>query len=511
MFVPGFLREPYEHRLAWEPDRILNSNPTSWHKANLFFAIFAVWTAARLHAEMVTLNWADNSDNECGFIIERSVNGGGYELFGETGTDEASFEVEMPPAGSAYTYRVCAWNFIGRSGFTSVNLVQLGLAEEGGVFPSLALSESFNPDIQNAPPASLISTSGDFHDFSYQWYRGVSGDLSNPIPGATGKSLQPEAISGISSYWVRLVSNSNPGEVRLSQSITISLMPVDQELPLEDEGFTNFSVRGSIDSDSKSMILGMVLEGQGSKKLLFRGIGPSLIGVSNPIADPKITVLKLNDQFGVVSLAVNDDWYFANNSDLLATSMELAGASPLLPQSKDAALQLELNSGLYAVILENRAEEGRTFLLEAYDLDAILDDPITARVGNISSRNYVDNGEDVLIAGFVFQGAIQRDLLIRVVGQENADVGSENWISDPLISLYKEGNEISQNDDWDTNFELVNEKSMLVGAFPLVQASGSSAISEVLGAGVYGAVISKNSGQAGVALFELYDVPREQM
>jgi hypothetical protein len=41
---------------------------------------------------------------------------------------------------------------------------------------------------------------------SFQWYRGLSGDISSPIEGATSQTFTPAALTRTSSFWVK-VSN----------------------------------------------------------------------------------------------------------------------------------------------------------------------------------------------------------------------------------------------------------------------------------------------------------------
>lgn len=45
---------------------------------------------------------------------------------------------------------------------------------------------------------------------SYQWYRGTSGEASDPIPGATASTYTTPQLYGPASYWVRVSSSSGP-------------------------------------------------------------------------------------------------------------------------------------------------------------------------------------------------------------------------------------------------------------------------------------------------------------
>lgn len=461
------------------------------------------------HGSSLTLNWTDNSENECGFLVERSADGVDYELIGETGIDETSMVVEGPPASDVYSYRVCAWNLVGRSGFTSITVANLSLASGNEKLRSATILDSYDPN-GSGLSANLIKLAEVPEGYTIQWYLGITGDASIPIENATGSSLTPSGFTGTRSYWARLTSDSNSADVINSQSVTLISQPKNDEGSSDIEGLANISVRGRIDPVSRSMLLGLVITGEGSKRFLFRGIGPSIQGISSPVSDPKLTLRKLDQEFGFPSIASNDDWHFSNNSALLSFYMQEAGAYQLSEGSKDAALFVDLSPGIYALIYENVGESGKTFLLEAYDLDAILGRPTSARIANISSRNFIDEGEDVLIVGFVIEGAEEKELLIRASGLENAVGEDDNWIADPFINLTRNGIPTTSNDDWDENVEEIVSLSQLVGAFPLAVESGSSALSQVFDQGFYGGIISDELGESGKVLLELYDVPMEQ-
>jgi hypothetical protein len=74
-----------------------------------------------------------------------------------------------------------------------------------------------NPPVLTQQPASQSILQGQLvtlmvrasatPPLSFQWYRGVSGDVSNPIEGATAQTFTPGTLTNSASYWVR-VSNS---------------------------------------------------------------------------------------------------------------------------------------------------------------------------------------------------------------------------------------------------------------------------------------------------------------
>ncbi len=58
----------------------------------------------------IELSWNDNSDNETGFSIERTITGGFFALIGNTAADVTTFTDDNAAPGIEYTYRVRAYN-----------------------------------------------------------------------------------------------------------------------------------------------------------------------------------------------------------------------------------------------------------------------------------------------------------------------------------------------------------------------------------------------------------------
>ena len=72
-----------------------------------------------LPASELTLHWMDNSTNEIGFIIERSVNGRPFAVVASTGNDVSQHtDRDLQPA-TQYSYRVQAYNARGVSDYTT--------------------------------------------------------------------------------------------------------------------------------------------------------------------------------------------------------------------------------------------------------------------------------------------------------------------------------------------------------------------------------------------------------
>jgi hypothetical protein len=85
--------------------------------------------------------------------------------------------------------------------------------------------------------------------------------------------------------------------------------------------------------------------------------------------------------------------------------------------------------------------------------------------------------------------------------------GVSGTLTDPQLQLYSGTTLLASNSGWDGRAELVNAAAS-VGAFPWDSpSSNDSAILITLSPGAYTAQVSGASGDTGVALVEVYEVP----
>lgn len=128
----------------------------------------------------------------------------------------------------------------------------------------------------------------------------------------------------------------------------------------------NVSARNEVGTGSGVLIVGFVITGTVPKTVLIRGVGPSLVplGLSSTdvLADPQLTVF----DHAQAPIRSNDDWGGAAD---LRTAMSRVGAFSLLENSKDAALLLTLDPGLYSAQVSGAADSTGIALVEVYDLD----------------------------------------------------------------------------------------------------------------------------------------------
>ncbi len=123
------------------------------------------------------------------------------------------------------------------------------------------------------------------------------------------------------------------------------------------------STRTVAGAGDATLIAGFVLDGNGPKTVLIRGLGPELAGrgVNGVLADPRITVYRGSNVVGT-----NDDW---GGSQELKETFTAVGAEQLASDtSKDAALLVTLNPGPYTVHVTGAAGTTGVALVEIFDV-----------------------------------------------------------------------------------------------------------------------------------------------
>lgn len=264
---------------------------------------------------------------------------------------------------------------------------------------------------------------------------------------------------------------------------------------------TNLSTRATAGPAAGQLIVGWVVEGR--KPLLVRAAGPSLVplGVNNALADPRLTV---TGPGGSPVLGTNDNWSDGTASAALFARL---GAFPFNRGSLDAALDLTLAAGAYSAVISGGTPQPGIALVEAYDADPVTGSASTGRLVNLSSRGAVAPGEGALIAGFALSGIQPRRVLVRAIGPTLAGFGVDGALTDPVLTLYRDGVAVATNDDWQISRSpaVLAAAAAQLGAFPLRAASLDAALLVTLPPGSYTVAVTSADGAGGIALVEIYD------
>jgi hypothetical protein len=199
----------------------------------------------------------------------------------------------------------------------------------------------------------------------------------------------------------------------------------------------------------------------------------------------------------------NAGW--GGNAQIVSTASAVGAAPWSNPASKDSALLETQNPGAYTGITSGVSGDSGIALAEVYDASP-SGTPPTSRLANISARAFVGTGGNVLIAGFVIAGTTSKTVLIRASGPAIASQVN-GTLSDPQIQLYSGQTVIDANAGWGGNAAIASAASAVGAVTWSNPASKDSAILITLPPGAYTAIVSGVSGDSGVALAEVYDLP----
>ncbi|MDQ3413731.1 MAG: right-handed parallel beta-helix repeat-containing protein, partial [Verrucomicrobiota bacterium] len=250
----------------------------------------------------------------------------------------------------------------------------------------------------------------------------------------------------------------------------------------------NISTRLKVLTDDNVLIGGFIITGDAPKQVIVRAIGPSLgtAGLSGALEDP---VLEFHEFDGTV--VTNDNW-----KDTQQAEIEATGLAP--SDDLESAVLATLEPGNYTAILSGKSGGTGVALVEVYDLDLALG-PILA---NISTRGFVDTGDNVMIGGFIIGPTATglTDVVIRAIGPSLGAFGVDDPLLDPVLELRDaNGALLTENNNWKDTQEA---EITATGLMPTDDAE--SAILQTLAPGGYTAIVRGAADTTGVGLVEVY-------
>ncbi|MEY2507144.1 MAG: hypothetical protein QOH01_1473 [Verrucomicrobiota bacterium] len=250
----------------------------------------------------------------------------------------------------------------------------------------------------------------------------------------------------------------------------------------------NLSTRLRVEGGDNVLIGGLIIVGSEQKRVVLRGIGPSL-NIPGKLDDPMI---ELHNSTGTI--AINDDWI----SD--RANVEATGLAPT--NDHESAIVTTLDPGAYTVVMRGKNNGSGIGVVESYDIGLLAN----ARLGNLSSRGVVGTGDNVLIGGF-FAGpqtsAVTR-MVFRAIGPSLSAFGVPQPLQDPRIELRNSNGDIlAENDNWESSQKAEIEATGLQPKDP----RESVVVMTNFEPGPYTAIVRGNNG-TGVGLVEIYDVQK---
>ena len=255
--------------------------------------------------------------------------------------------------------------------------------------------------------------------------------------------------------------------------------------------FANISTRMEVGLEDDALIGGFIVTAPAasSKKILLRGLGPSLTsaGISDVLDDPFLQLFQQD-----TALGSNNNWRDSQQAAIAAT-----GIPP--SNNLESAMVRTLDPNPYTAVLRGRNSTTGVGLFELYDLE---ETGRSAVVANISTRGFVRSGNNVMIGGFILVGPDPARILLRGIGPSLANAGIAEPLPDPYLELFdRQGTKIAENDNWqDTQAAAISA----TGVAP--SRPKESALLIDLAAGNYTAVIRGVDGSVGVGLVEAYNI-----
>ena len=247
----------------------------------------------------------------------------------------------------------------------------------------------------------------------------------------------------------------------------------------------NVSTRVFVQDGDSVGIGGFIVGGADAKKVVLRGLGPSLAqsGIADPLSDPR---LKLFDSAGNL-LAVNEGWT-SQHDELVAT-----GLAPV--HERDSAMVVTLTPGAYTVVLESSSQSPGTGLFELYDLA-----PLNSEAKNLSTRGRAGPGDHSMVAGFVIGGDQASKVIVRAIGPSLAANGVSDPLLDPVLEVHAaDGSLIFSNDNWRSS-----EEELIVASGLSPSHDKEAAIIATLNPGSYTAILRGTGNTVGNALVEVF-------
>jgi hypothetical protein len=248
----------------------------------------------------------------------------------------------------------------------------------------------------------------------------------------------------------------------------------------------NISTRLRVETGDNVLIGGFIITGTEPKKVIVRGIGTSL-PLPDKLADP---TLELHGPNGLIE--ANDNWVDSPNKPAIIDST--------IPPSSDLesaiVATLPANGTGYTAIVRGVNNGTGIGVVEAYDLNTAVD----SRLANISTRGFVQIGDNVLIAGTIVVGQTPQKVIIRAIGPSLSIAGR---LENPTLELHDQnGALLQENDNW---VDSPNKQAIIDSTVPPTNDLESAIVATLPANGAsYTAIVRGANNTTGIAVVEVY-------
>ena len=354
---------------------------------------------ATADAAGVSLAWADRAGNETGYRIERRAEAvGAWTTLATVAANSTAYRDTATTAGTAYRYRVLAFNAAGAStqasnevtaAFPAPTIPTPGETPAGGVGPSAWLSNvslrtslavgqtvivgfvidgGEKPVLLRAagPALGSFGLATAMLDPRIELYRDTARVVdNNDWPAALAPVFAPLgafafAPASRDAAVFRALAGAHTAQIAGVGAGTVLVEAYDAGSGSTTR-LVNLSARNRVGTGGDALIAGFYVSGSGTKRLLVRAVGPTLasFGVAGALADPQLEV-----RAGATLVASNDNWEAA-----VAATFAQVAAFALPANSRDAALVIALNAGAsYTAQVSGVNNTAGEALIEIYEL-----------------------------------------------------------------------------------------------------------------------------------------------
>src|SRR3954447_15526604 len=269
----------------------------------------------------------------------------------------------------------------------------------------------------------------------------------------------------------------------------------------------NISTRAFVQTGDNVVIGGLIVQGTEPKKVIIRAIGPELsqYGIPNPLYNP---TLELHDGTGAL-IGSNDNWMSTIIGGIITHNQvsDVMDSGHAPTDGRESAIVADLLAGKYTAIVRGENNMTGVALVEVYDLS-----PETNSIlGNISTRAFVQTGDNVMIGGFIVAGTESKRVIVRAIGPELTQYGVPDALNNPTLELHNgTGALIASNDNWLHTIVggiITSDQTQAIRNSGYAPGDGrESAIIADLPPGNYTAIVRAVDNMTGVALVEVYDL-----
>ena len=356
------------------------------------------------------------------------------------------------------------------------------------------------------------------------WYAitSTSGGYAIPVPANSGTYTLTASGGPFNGATTTITVGSDNVKADWVLPAAATVLPAQVTVAPSDgtTQLVGLSTRGLVQTGENVLIGGFVISGpQGTqKKLLIRGVGPSLPTAGFPASEciPATQIQVYDSKSNVI--ASNNGWTTSlDGGAAAAAAAAQVGDFPLTNWAGgggDSALVTTLSPGAYTVIVSPAPgmpvsyQTGYVGLVEVYDVS--LTDG--GRFVDISTRGLVGSGDAQMIVGCTVSGSGHKRLLIRGIGPGLGQFGLTATLPNPVLTLYDaHSNPIASNDDWSNSPQTNQIRSLAAacGAFTLSEGSVDASLLTLAAPGNYTAIVGAKpgTGLSGLALVELYETP----